>query len=143
MNALFGPERANALRLALKGKMPDMREALILEAMSQALKEMGGQFVLPFLFKSPTGVRTSHSLVFVTKHFKGYEIMKDIMAKESSSAEQGSHHLPIRPRTPRHRSCSDSCVHWMTCEETYSRNFLARHFALKRFTNATAWIRIS
>ena len=45
--------------------------------------------VLPFIFKSETGSRTTHSLVFVSKHFKGYEIMKEIMARESSVEEQG------------------------------------------------------
>jgi hypothetical protein len=28
-------------------------------------------------------------LIFVSKHFKGYEIMKIIMAKESSTEDQG------------------------------------------------------
>ena len=33
--------------------------------------------------------QVSNYLVFVSKHFKGYEIMKDIMAAESSTTEQG------------------------------------------------------
>jgi len=32
---------------------------------------------------------TSHHLILVSKGFKGYEIMKEIMAKECSSSEQG------------------------------------------------------
>jgi hypothetical protein len=47
---------------------------------------MGGTFVLPFRFKR--GARTSHSLIFVSKHFRGYEIMKGIMAGESSTTDQ-------------------------------------------------------
>ena len=50
---------------------------------------MGGKYVLPFRFKNEKGNRTSHHLIFVSKHFKGYEIMKEIMAGESSSADQG------------------------------------------------------
>ena len=87
MNALFGIERANALREKIKGQQPDQREALILEDLSQAIKGMGGAYVLPFRFKR--GNRTSHSLIFVSKHFKGYEIMKGIMAGESSTQDQG------------------------------------------------------
>ena len=45
--------------------------------------------MLPFRFKDDGGSRTSHHLIFVSKGFKGYEIMKEIMAKESSDAEQG------------------------------------------------------
>jgi three-Cys-motif partner protein len=87
MDALFGIERASKLRQKLEGQSPDEREALILEELSQALKQMGGKFVLPFRFKR--GKRTSHSLIFVSKHFKGYEIMKGIMASESSTEDQG------------------------------------------------------
>ena len=50
---------------------------------------MGGKFVLPLTFKDENGLRTSHHLIFVSKNVKGYEIMKQIMAKESSISEQG------------------------------------------------------
>lgn len=89
IDALFGAERADAMRNIAPTKAPALREAYILEEMSQAIKKKGGRFVLPFVFKNEMGTRTSHSLIFVTKNFKGYEIMKDIMAKESSSADQG------------------------------------------------------
>jgi three-Cys-motif partner protein len=89
MDALFGEERAERLRELLPQKTPDRREALVLEELAQAIKAMGGKFVLPFRFKNAKGTRTSHSLIFVSKHFKGYEVMKDIMAKESSMTDQG------------------------------------------------------
>jgi three-Cys-motif partner protein len=89
INALFGEERANKLRASLPGKTPMQREIIVLEELAQAIKSMGGKYVLPFRFKSASGARTSHSLIFVSKHFKGYEIMKDIMAKESSIIDQG------------------------------------------------------
>lgn len=89
INALFGEARANRLRKLLSSKSPAVREAVILEALGQAIKEMGGKFVLPFRFRNASGARTSHSLIFVSKAFKGYEIMKEIMAKESSVVDQG------------------------------------------------------
>lgn len=54
--------------------------------------------MLPFCFKNESGTRTKHHLIFVTKAFKGYEVMKDIMAKASSSREQG---VPIVPHARR------------------------------------------
>ncbi|MGH9715153.1 MAG: three-Cys-motif partner protein TcmP, partial [Candidatus Acidiferrales bacterium] len=55
----------------------------------KALQETGANYVLPFCFKSEQGTRTTHHLIFVTKHPKGYEIMKGIMANESSDRDQG------------------------------------------------------
>lgn len=90
MNSLFGQQRADALRGQLrKLQQPYERELVIVEAISQALKEIGGNYVLPFCFKTDTGIRTSHHLIFVSKNVLGYSIMKEIMAKESSSTEQG------------------------------------------------------
>jgi hypothetical protein len=97
MDALFGEERAENLRKLLPSRKPHEREALILEKLAQAIKEMGGKYVLPFRFKNESGKRTSHSLIFVSKHFKGYEIIKDIMAKESSLLEQGVPSLTYSP----------------------------------------------
>jgi three-Cys-motif partner protein len=89
MNALFGKERADRLRHRLAHLSPQERELTIVEEIAQALKEMGGNYVLPFTFRNDSGTRTSHHLIFVSKHFKGYEIMKHIMDKESSTHEQG------------------------------------------------------
>lgn len=88
MTALFGPERAHELRNRVAGASPTMRESMILEEMTLAIKEMGGTFVLPFRFKNPSG-RPTHHLIFVSKNFRGYSIMKEIMTKESSTEDQG------------------------------------------------------
>jgi three-Cys-motif partner protein len=89
MNALFGEERADILRTKLSSLSSYERELAIIEEICQALQEMGGKYVLPFRFKDENGVRTSHHLIFVSKHVRGYEIMKEIMAKESSDNSQG------------------------------------------------------
>ncbi len=89
MDALFGKERADAMRIQLEHLSPADREALIVEELAKALKQMGGDYVLPFTFKNEQGSRTTHHLIFVSKSFRGYEIMKDIMAKESSQQDQG------------------------------------------------------
>lgn len=89
MNALFGKERADGLRVQLQSMNPYDREMTIVEEMSGALRDMGNYYVLPFSFKNDRGNRTSHHLFFVSKNFRGYEIMKDIMARESSDSAQG------------------------------------------------------
>ena len=89
MDALFGEERAMHLREKLKTLTSEQRELTIVEEISEALQEMGGRYVLPFCFKNESGSRTRHHLIFVSKNYRGYEIMKDIMAKESSSQVDG------------------------------------------------------
>ena len=99
MNALFGKDRADTLRRRLWLMMPHERELAIVEAIAESLQEMGASFVLPFGFKNATGSRTSHHLIFASKNFRGYEIMKGIMAKESSSAQQGVPSFEYTPAT--------------------------------------------
>jgi three-Cys-motif partner protein len=87
MAALFGEERADRLREELDPMSSAEREATIVNELALALKQYGHRYVLPFTFKSESGKRTTHHLILVTKHFRGYEVMKDIMAKSSSEAD--------------------------------------------------------
>lgn len=89
IDALFGTERAHALRARVGALSVGEREAAVVEAICDALVALGGRFVLPFRFKHPKHGRTSHHLIFVSKNVRGYEIMKDIMAGESSAETQG------------------------------------------------------
>ena len=89
INALFGKSRADKLRKTLPGLRPDLRETEVLKAIVNEIKELGGKFIVPFAFEQTSRSRTSHYLIFVSKDFKGYEIMKDIMAKESSTEDEG------------------------------------------------------
>lgn len=90
MNALFGSELAEKLRHRLEGYDDSRdRELDILETLCEALNPDGKRLVLPFTFKNERGSRTSHHLIFVTKHPLGYGIMKGVMARESTSAPQG------------------------------------------------------
>lgn len=87
MNSLFGVKHADELRIKLEPLSPEERESAIVEALCQALL-LGGKrrFVLPFRFRN--GNRTSHHLIFITKHFLGYNIMKQVMGHASSDHDQ-------------------------------------------------------
>jgi three-Cys-motif partner protein len=90
MDDLFGgKERADELRVRLPTLTPELREAAILEELANEIKRLGGTYVLPFTFKNASGKRTSHKLIFVSKNFRGYSIMKGIMAGESSTHDEG------------------------------------------------------
>lgn len=99
MNALFGEAKANELRNKVKNLSSKERELSIVEAILGALQKIGGQYTVPFRFKNSSRNFTSHHLIFVSKHEKGYEIIKEIMAKESSLEEQGVSTLEYNPAT--------------------------------------------
>jgi len=99
INALFGKERADQVREQLKPLSSQERELVVVEAICDALKEMGGKYVLPFRFRHEIANRTSHHLIFVSKHIKGYEVMKEIMAKESTDQTQDVPSFEYNPAT--------------------------------------------
>lgn len=101
MNALFTAARAARLRQCLDGLPSSERELAVVEEIANALTGLGAKYVLPFCFKNEAGNRTSHHLIFVTKHFKGYEIMKAIMAGQSSNADQGVPSFTYNPADAR------------------------------------------
>jgi three-Cys-motif partner protein len=83
MEAIFGAERLAALKVRMQGAEPAEREDAIMEMLVEALRDLGGTFAWPFRFRKETG-RVSHYLVFVSKNFKGLELMKEVMYKRSS-----------------------------------------------------------
>lgn len=103
IDAMFGETKAEKLREELPLLRSDERELAIVEAICAVLKETGTgkRYVLPFRFKNKSGERTSHHLIFVSKHIKGYEIMKEVMAKKSSTQNQGVPSFEYNPATSR------------------------------------------
>lgn len=89
VDALFGEERANRLRELTSGMHPERREALVIEEFADALRERGYEYIIPYVFEYEKRERTSHYLIFVTKHPLGYKIMKNIMYKASEDRNQG------------------------------------------------------
>jgi three-Cys-motif partner protein len=98
MEALFGAKRLARLRVAIKGCSPAERELRVMAALTEALKELGAKFVVPFRFRMDDADRTSHYLVFVSKNFLGYEIMRGVMGKESSSFVEEVPSFEYNPR---------------------------------------------
>jgi len=98
MEALFGRDRLAAVRQAVRDCTPQQRERKVMGAVIEAVQELGGQYVLPFRFKMENSDRTSHYLIFVSKAFLGYEIMREVMGKESSSSIQGVPSFEHDPR---------------------------------------------
>jgi len=106
MEALFGEKRAAELEVKMQSiegsdyNKPREREAIILDALKDALEELnnGKMFVRTFRFKK--GLRTSHMLVFVTTHSLGFRVMSDIMAQQGFVDAKGIPHFTHYTRPP-------------------------------------------
>jgi len=110
MEALFGETRAARLRQRFETDYvrPADRENFIIEEMTDALREMGGEYVIPFRFRNAAGTRTTHHLFFVSKHFLGFERMRQIM-HDHSQKELGVARFEYSPTDARCPSLFAMC----------------------------------
>ena len=154
MAALFGTERAEKLSIELDTMSPSEREATVVNELGLALKGFGHRYVLPFCFKNARGKRTSHHLVFVTKHFRGYEVMKGIMAKASSTEHQGVPSFSFSPAASRRQGflfefnrplddleqmlLSEYAGQARTTREIYEEHSVDRPYILKNYKDVLA-----
>lgn len=126
MNALFGRERAEDLRARTRGLSPEEREDAIVQELCDALSEVGGKHIQTFRFRNETDTRTKHHLVFVTKHEKGLRIMKHVMAKLSSSRNQGVATFEFNPRAAKQPTLFDADLPLDDLETALLRDFAGR-----------------
>jgi len=133
MDALFGRERADILRERLSSiNDPEEREQAIIEEIVQALNDQGAEFVLPFRFKDERGTRTSHYLIFASKNFRGYEIMKDIMAGESSHSDEGVPSFEYSPADIKYPSLFKLCRPLDDLELSLLKEFSGRSISMQQ-----------
>lgn len=86
---LFGSKRTEKLKLQLVGLSASQREMVVINALIEALMENKSNYVLPFKFYSTEKLRTSHFIIFVTKHPMACKIMKQIMYSYSAKDTDG------------------------------------------------------
>lgn len=89
LDGLFGQKRVQILKNTLKELPPEEREPIVLNGLVEALKENSANYVLPFKFYHTDMLRTSHFIIFVTKHKLGCSIMKQVMYANSAKDIDG------------------------------------------------------
>jgi GMT-like protein len=70
-------------------------------------------------------------LIFVTKNFRGYEIMKDIMARQSSAADQGVPSFTYNPADSRFPLLFELTQPLDDLENTLLNDFAGRSLSLQ------------
>jgi three-Cys-motif partner protein len=85
---LFGRTRLDELKSRFKGTRIDREEA-ILAVLKAAMADAGVIHFLAFPFRIHDDGSSKHHLIYLAKHAKGYELMKDILSKNSSLFHNG------------------------------------------------------
>ena len=98
---LFGQVGLADLRSEVNGSAPPDRESAVMDHLELALRAHGARYFLPFRFTTDTGTRAKQFLIHLTKNPTAHRIMKEIMAKESSSTAQGVASLEHNPAEER------------------------------------------
>lgn len=89
LEGIFGKEHTAVLKQEMLPLSAEHREQVLLNALISTLKNRSGYYVLPFKFYCQKIARTSHFIIFVTKHSAGYKIMKEIMYSNSAKDVDG------------------------------------------------------
>ena len=89
LRCLFGEARTIKLKHELENRPPEQREPIVLNSLIDALRENRSNYVLPFKFYGAEKLRTSHFIIFVTKHPVACKIMKQIMYANSAKDMDG------------------------------------------------------
>ena len=107
VNGLFNIADAADLRREFQNLKPLQREIAVVKKLTEVLKGGRAKHVLWFGFLNDDANRTSHYFVFATKNDIGAQIMKDIMAKESTWCEAGIPSYEYSPK-PKESTLFDS-----------------------------------
>lgn len=76
---LFGEQRARLLGSQIEAMPERDRSRAVVGKLQEALLEAGARYVLPFLLTATYPRRRHFHVVFVTKHMRGYELMRQVM----------------------------------------------------------------
>jgi three-Cys-motif partner protein len=88
MKALFEVSGLESLRRKFK-QQPREKEAIILESLKMRMREAGAPYFQPFPFRVSDGYASRQHLIYLGKHPKGLEVMKDVMAASSTRHHGG------------------------------------------------------
>jgi len=145
---VFGIEKAKEIRSEIKKCVSDERELFIVEHFADALKAEGLNFIVKFRFMKADMSRPSHYLIFVSKHIRGYEVMKETLHKATNN--DGFGYFEFNPKLGscgltldnfvKHNQDDLSCEllytfagRKMTVEDVYKRHHVGTNYILDSY----------
>jgi len=88
MTILFGDAGLESLKRSFRGR-PREKEIVVLERLKEAMRLAGAAYFQPFPFRLSDGNSPRQHLIYLGKHSKGLELMKDVMARSSTMHHGG------------------------------------------------------
>lgn len=134
MAHLFGPSRYASLLKKLPGQTGQNRESIIINEMSEAVRDIGMHYVLPFRFKFAGKNRTSHYLIFASKNGTAFRIMKDIMYKAGEQDMNGIGRFEFIPSCDKSNYVQLSIIDFYNAPFEDLKNRLCQKYAGRTFT---------
>ena len=131
VDGFFGRQSADSLRLQIKGKSPYERERAVVRQLVAGLRQAHAKYVLAFRFRTDDDSRTSHYLIFASKHFRGYHVMKDIMARASTFDVQDVPSFEYNPARARQPALLDDSCPLDALEQRLPKDFAGRSLTMK------------
>lgn len=130
MIELFGKQRCQYIKRTLHTiSDPHTRELFIVNQMSEAIKDIEVPYVIPFRFQKTSENRTSHYIIFATKHILGYTIMKDIMYKAGEKDSNGIGRYEYIPTQDRQKNIQLSILDFFNTPLDQLKNDLCSKYA--------------
>jgi len=86
----WNSEDLESLRKSLSGSSPSDSEYRTVSFLSECLCRRGVPYVLPMRFTMEDSAQTSYHLVLASKHFRAYELMKEVMHRVSTRHVEGA-----------------------------------------------------
>lgn len=81
MITVFGRDSLAAIQMNIR-QGSHFRARIILDEYIKILKNLGAQYVLPLQINFPRSNRLSHHLIFMSKHFRGFDLIKKVLSRK-------------------------------------------------------------
>jgi three-Cys-motif partner protein len=88
MVTLFGQEGLESIKRSFRDR-PREKELVVLEHLKETMRLAGAPYFQPFPFRLGDGNSPRQHLIYLGKHSKGLEVMKDVMDRSSTMHHNG------------------------------------------------------
>jgi three-Cys-motif partner protein len=133
MASIFGEEELDYVKGSTEQCDRDGHEIIVMDSLIKALRYNNQfKYILPFRFINTNGIISKYHLIFITKYFKSYDLMKYIIDEKKPEGQGQLPSFEYNSPDPRHKTGSAFESLSMPMDEL--GGLLATEFAGKRIS---------